>query len=504
MTERPDTQAELNGAIHRIIASDSRKKLVVAGPGAGKTYLFSKLLAAAKGEPKQRYLRNGLSAQFRCYPGLRHIIPQDWEWLCLSDPPHFIDLMRNLNCSAEQTAFYMDRTNYYDAVDFDDSVYRINLRLSADISKVPEYALVLIDEFQDFNKMEASIIDLLAGRNSIVIAGDDDQALYSQLRSASCDHIRARYLSGHYEIFELPFCLRCPEVIVNAVSDIIERARVERRLNGRIPKPYRYYEPVKGEDSARYPHIELVETTVQRLNANYFGRYIEQSVQAIPPAEFASAAEKNEPVALIIASNPYRQQVEAHLLEAGLLAKRDSVELTDRQKAFQILSDDPKSNLGWRIMLASADETVAQTLLRRAHEEGLALAEVMPASKREEILADARKWSNENPTVDFTTEPEEKTPSIVVTSYEGSKGRSAQYVFLVGLHSGELPSSAENIKDIEICRFVVGLTRTKKKCSIIVTKNAMGKYKNRSEFLSWINPKRYIEKKINAAYWNQR
>jgi hypothetical protein len=32
-----------------------------------------------------------------------------------------------------------------------------------------------------------------------------------------------------------------------------------------------------------------------------------------------SAAEKNEPVALIIGSNPYRRQVEEHLVEAGLL-----------------------------------------------------------------------------------------------------------------------------------------------------------------------------------------
>jgi superfamily I DNA/RNA helicase len=138
------------------------------------------------------------------------------------------------------------------------------------MAPVPEYTLVLIDEFQDFNKMEASVIDLLAERNSIVIAGDDDQALYSQLRNASWDHIRAHHVNGHYEIFELPFCMRCPEFIVGAVNDVILKARDAQKLNGRIEKPYRYYEPVKAEDSRRYPHIELIETTVQRANANYF------------------------------------------------------------------------------------------------------------------------------------------------------------------------------------------------------------------------------------------
>jgi superfamily I DNA/RNA helicase len=199
-----------------------------------------------------------------------------------SDAPKFVEQMRDLNCRDEHETFYVARANYYDAVDFDDSVYRTYRQLAGALSLVPAYELVLIDEFQDFNNMEASVIDLLAERNRIVIAGDDDQALYSQLRGASWDHIRARYESGHYEIFELPFCMRCPEVIVGAVNDVILKARNRRKLQGRIEKPYRYYEPVKGDDSKRYPKIDLVATSVQRGNANYFGRYIEQCVRAIP------------------------------------------------------------------------------------------------------------------------------------------------------------------------------------------------------------------------------
>ena len=47
MPERPDIQAELAAAIDRILASKNPKKLIVAGPGAGKTYLFKELLNAA-------------------------------------------------------------------------------------------------------------------------------------------------------------------------------------------------------------------------------------------------------------------------------------------------------------------------------------------------------------------------------------------------------------------------------------------------------------------------
>jgi superfamily I DNA/RNA helicase len=49
-----DVKRELDEAIERVLASKSRKKLVVAGPGAGKTTLFRKLLDAGPGSADQR------------------------------------------------------------------------------------------------------------------------------------------------------------------------------------------------------------------------------------------------------------------------------------------------------------------------------------------------------------------------------------------------------------------------------------------------------------------
>ena len=392
-----DPQAEAKEALDRILASQSRKKLVVAGPGAGKTYLFRKLLDAATGQRHQRLvltfintlkadlvsslgdtsdvftlhgycqyllhrhegLRAGLSDGYLCYPGLAELIRKDWEWLRGTDAPHFVKLMRDLDLPDAQFEFYKERANYYDAVDFDDSVFRTYRELSADRTKVPEYTLVLIDEFQDFNKMEASIIDLLAEKNAIVITGDDDQALYSRLRGASWNYIRNHHVSGNYEVFELPFCMRCPEVIVGAVNDVIQKARERANLNGRIDKPYRYFEPVKGADSALYPHIGLIETSVQRVNANYFGRYIEKCIKGIPQADRAAAAEKNEPLALIIGSDPYRRQVTQYLINAGLIGKETRTEMTQREKAWQILAQNPDSNLGWRLILACGPGALA-------------------------------------------------------------------------------------------------------------------------------------------------
>jgi superfamily I DNA/RNA helicase len=128
----PTVETELREAIDRIIQSTSKKKLVVAGPAAGKTTLFRKLLEATEGEAEDRLvltfinnlradlerslgdvasvftlhgycqsllrrdarLRNGLTQEFRCYPGLISLVKQDWEWLAGGASPTFVDQMR--------------------------------------------------------------------------------------------------------------------------------------------------------------------------------------------------------------------------------------------------------------------------------------------------------------------------------------------------------------------------------------------------------------------------
>lgn len=130
-----------------------------------------------------------MSADFICYPGLTSLIKRDWEWLNEAAAPQFVERMRRLACSEAEEQFYLARSAYYDALDFDDSVYRVTRRLNDRPDLIPAYELVLIDEFQDFNGMESEIINLLGRGSPIVIAGDDDQALYSQLRGASWEYI---------------------------------------------------------------------------------------------------------------------------------------------------------------------------------------------------------------------------------------------------------------------------------------------------------------------------
>lgn len=535
-----DVEQELREAVERILNSAAERKLVVAGPGAGKTFLFRKLLDRQTGGKanhlvltfinnlkadldrslghvsevftlhgycqyllcRRNELRDGLGADFVCYPGLVSLIKRDWEWLQEADAPSFVRLMRHLQCTPDQIKFLTGRGNYYNSVDFDDSVFRVCQAFKNDQALVPSFDLVLVDEFQDFNKMEAAIIAALAECNRIVITGDDDQALYSQLRAASWDHIRGHHNDGEYDRFYLPFCMRCTKVIIDAVNDVIRKAKIAGGLKGRINKPYRYYAPIKGADSRRYPKIDWIRTSVQRQGANYFGKYIEQFIRAIPQADIDEAVEKHEPLVLVIGNKPYLPQIGRHLVNAAMLTPKLKDELGEREEALKILATSPCSNLGWRIILGIGDQAVAKERVRRAHERGKDIVEVIPQEERETILAEAREWhAQHHDRAEDAAEANENAPRIKLTSYEGAKGLSAQYVFLVGVHAGELPARTAQIKDIEICRFLVGLTRTKKKCMILTTGRFGEKTKQSSIFLSWIDAQRYKRINVNAAFW---
>jgi superfamily I DNA/RNA helicase len=535
-----DVERELQEAIRRIIDSKSRRKLIVAGPGTGKTTLFKALLKETPGDEKSRLvltfitnlrddlekalselcrvstlhgycqsilradkaIRSGLTKDFVCQPEMASIIKDDWIYCGGKDERQFVSLMRNL-ASEDEVKFYFERANYYDAVDFDDSVYRTAVGLRKNPKSIPKFDLVLIDEYQDFNRMEADLIETLATESPIVVAGDDDQALYSQLRGASWEFIRSLHNARDYEVFELPFCMRCPEVIVNAVSDILSEATKVQKLEGRINKPYKHFAPVKGEDSKRYPKIQLVKTSVQRKKANYFGRFIDQAINGIPKEEIEEANEKGEPVILIIGSIQYLRQVAEYLAEAGRAIEDRSgrEQALSAERALELLKKNPESNLGWRIILEVRKKGLAIAAVRDAGTKR-PLHEVIPDKFKKAILEEVEKFAFS----EKKNEEEKKQVegiTIKLASFEGAKGLSAQHVFLVGLHAGDLPHDEGDIKDIEICKFLVGLTRTKKQCSLLWTTRFGDSWKQPSVFLRWIADERYEPFIVDANYWKK-
>jgi hypothetical protein len=535
-------EAKLKAAIDLILLSRSRKKLVIAGPGTGKTSLFKRILEAADGGLNRRLvltfnhnlredleteldglagvftlhsyclgllyrhpkLRGRLSSDFRCCPGLASLVKDDWRFIKNSEAPQFVREMRDLS-KENHIPFYLERGAYYDAVDFDDAVYRVYERLACGSVVSEQYDLVLVDEYQDFNGLEAAFIEILGRRSPLVVVGDDDQALYSQLRGSSWDYIRSLYGSSEYEKFELPFCMRCPKVVVEAVGDVTARARDLHKLGGRIQKPYKYFAPAKEADSEKYPKIVVVETTVQRKTCNYMGQYIAQEIARIPPDEIEAAIKDGYPSALVIVNKPYREQIVGYLenRDIPIDTRRVSPDKLDREQGLSILKEDPTSNLGWRIVLYVDAPPFAADAIIQSTDGGRPLVDILPEDFQSQVLAAVAAYE---PPTDESKDGQQHVddgdlPLVKVTTFEGAKGLSAQHVFIVGLHDGELPHNPTTIQDLEICKFIVGLTRTRGTCSLIYTRHFGNNRMEPSTFISWIDSSRLERVRVNAGYW---
>lgn len=106
------------------------------------------------------------------------------------------------------------------------------LRLNPAAPERALYTHVLVDEYQDLNKAEQSLIDLMSGGAEVCIVGDDDQSLYS-FKHAHPDGIR-RFHEAHpgtndHQVLE---CRRCPSRVVAIANALITHNtdRIGRQL----------------------------------------------------------------------------------------------------------------------------------------------------------------------------------------------------------------------------------------------------------------------------------
>lgn len=210
-------------ALQRILGSSARLKLIVVGPGTGKTFTFQWVLDETD--------CRGLAITF-----LLGVVSDLHEAIGeTTDVYLFHGFARRLLHRVDGTgtsrgaAYYPPRTRLLvenlrivDCEAFDE------LQLGGSFRNLADE-----EEFQDFCPLEVQLVKLLATKSPTLIVGDDDQALYG-FRDAQPKAIRELAGGRECERFELPFATRCTEVFVEATHAVVRRAQEPGLLEGKL------------------------------------------------------------------------------------------------------------------------------------------------------------------------------------------------------------------------------------------------------------------------------
>lgn len=572
MNDRNDQEKDRKKCSDLILNSPAKKKIIVAGAGTGKTFTFQELLKGKNGNALAlTFINNladdleneleglaksqtfhgycimllhrtpfgGIDAGFHIFPKLPKIIKSDEQILFGRKESHFEEAFQCLIEDDGHIDFYINRANFYNAVGFNDSVYRMLQYFKSGSGEPPRYEQVVIDEFQDFNRLEVAFLEEMEKVNPILVVGDDDQAIYDR-KNASPDFIREKAKDPDYERFELPYCSRCTEVIVNAVDDVITHAKANGNLTDRVDKKYTCYLPKKLQDCINYPKIVHAICSVHTKRSPYISMFIEREIQKIPREEIDMANKEDYPCVLIIGPKYYLSQINDFLVNNGYKVdyeekkKDNNLHILD---GYEILLKDVEPNLGWRIILEFDEVENMNDIIGKTHTDQVDIVEQLPEGyrcKHEKVIdllnhlkentasieeknelkkiidLDLNeiktrlviKEEDENDKTQKTDSQGNTQPSIKLTTYHGSKGLSGGFVFIVGLNDETFPRTPGSPSDYEVCQFIVALTRARKKCYLISNKRFGGNgWLRHSTFIDWIDDSKLSVDEVNKEYF---
>ena len=152
---------------------------------------------------------------------------------------------------AELYRIYQNKLKENNAIDFDD-IINFAIKILLDNPDLLEYysskfKYVLVDEYQDTNKAQFTLVTLLASKyGNITVVGDNDQGIYS-FRGADITNILnfEKDFPGT-RIIKLEQNYRCTQNILNAANEVIKNneTKYEKKLwtdneKGNLPKVFR-------------------------------------------------------------------------------------------------------------------------------------------------------------------------------------------------------------------------------------------------------------------------
>ncbi len=163
-------------------------------------------------------------------------------------------------------ATYWDLVRFYNAVGFADMIWLAREAVD-ERPQLSTHLRWIIDEYQDFNAAENHLIRSLTGSvRGVLIAGDDDQALYQELKASLPSILISYYDGSEFANGMLPYCSRCSYYVCLAASAFI----ASHRADGAIEK---IFLPVHVDEQA--PKVQIVATFQPTSAVDYIAKFVQ-------------------------------------------------------------------------------------------------------------------------------------------------------------------------------------------------------------------------------------
>lgn len=134
---------------------------------------------------------------------------------------------------------------------------------------VTAFEHIIVDEYQDLNKADQTLIEIIGENSNMLIVGDDDQSIYS-FRHAEPEGIR-RWLGHHphpKEDIHLNICRRCDGKIISLANSLINH-NPNRQNEDLVPMPGR-------EDIG---DVELIQWNTRNLETQGIAKGIKKLLE---------------------------------------------------------------------------------------------------------------------------------------------------------------------------------------------------------------------------------
>lgn len=517
-----------------IRSSDKELFIGLAGPGTGKTYQFETIVKSDKFKDKKililsfvKRLVDDLSKKFKDYDNVKtrtlhafamekfvdqfkQKVDLDKDLGCIISEDYLFINGKDIKCdtkfhendlSEDELDFYNNRKDFYkhknELHSFNSIIYDINLFFTENKSKIPEYDLILVDEFQDFNKLEWRLIELLNEGTKVILVGDDDQSLYRdrKFRSAKPDLIRFLFNRKDTQAFTINDCYRCTNIIVAAVNSLIKSAKSKNYLRNNKPKEFKY--PTqrtdnKNEISKKYDRIDFLPS----IHGDQLIYHLKQRI-------INDTNGKKDERILVIVPFYLEQKICDGLMKRGFNVveyalfsdeKQGKTKHYDIIDVFNILTKRKSDNLALRkvlplylidkeirILIVKSDKNKKKIWnclrenIKKKIENDIEIFKKVRCGRdqlnNEEINRFNELFNLKNilsKMIKRFSSIKRDVMEIEVTTVMKSKGLSADFVYYIGVDDRDILDRKTNkITDQKLCEFLVGITRAEKKLTLI-------------------------------------